>query len=133
MSRKNYTFLFCDWEKTNLDASSCGTRTSGKAKSTKNLKPAGCTDVKTDYNVCTTNVWRNSAGTAGGVPLFVATDCTTGKPLPFCKQDPIYLKQRVARESDVHRDWREDHVDYDLEKPLKAGVEPRCKASMGMA
>ncbi|GIZ47249.1 hypothetical protein CKM354_001034600 [Cercospora kikuchii] len=47
---------------------------------------------RVDENVCIESVFQTATGTASGDTVFVATDCTTGAPLPDDKQDPIYLK-----------------------------------------
>ncbi|RDL39662.1 uncharacterized protein BP5553_04002 [Venustampulla echinocandica] len=107
--------------------SSCGTLTHGDLKTRSVGGPRNsCENVVTTHNVCTTSLWKNKDGNIGGVPIFVATECKTQKPLPFCKQDPIFLKQGVAQDASVYNEFLEAHFDNDPSKDILGTALAMC-------
>jgi hypothetical protein len=83
--------------------------------------------VHTTGNWCQTTQWKNKDGSAGGVALFVATDCDKGTPLAFCKQNPKYLKEGVADDPKVFADYRLAHRDNDMSKEILGSAQVQCE------
>ena len=51
---------------------------------------------KTKNNVCNNTPYKNADGKAGGVNVFVLTDCASNAPLNMSLQDPFYAQKGVA-------------------------------------
>ncbi|KAI0003421.1 hypothetical protein F4779DRAFT_601987 [Xylariaceae sp. FL0662B] len=82
---------------------SCGVNSKGEKK--QNPGSQWCKDRK-DKEICVETPFQTATGKAGGATVFVATDCSSNKPLAFCKQDPVYLKAGVASDPQVHLDYK---------------------------
>ncbi|KAI1081501.1 hypothetical protein F5B20DRAFT_536230 [Whalleya microplaca] len=102
---------------------SCGINS--KAEKKKNPGSQWCKD-RQDKEICVETPFQTAAGTAGGATIFVATDCSSNKPLPFCKQDPVYLKAGVATDPKVHLDYREAWMNYD-ESRISETAKAQCE------
>ncbi|KAH6895590.1 hypothetical protein B0T10DRAFT_455839 [Thelonectria olida] len=91
------------------------------------LNSRWCAD-RVDKQECLTSVYQTKTGVAGGAVVFVATECEdTAKKLPFCKQDPIYLKLGVSSDDQVHLDYREAWIDYDEAKGILGTAQYQCE------
>ena len=108
-------------------SSSCGSFTYGHYTKSDITGHAGCHDVTTVGNYCQPDIWKQVDGNAGGVSIFVATDCTTGTPLGFCKQNPIYLRAGVSRNQTVNQNWIDAHFNSDLNQPVLGTAKAACE------
>ena len=53
-------------------------------------------DYTTDNSLCNSTPYKDTNGNAGGVNVFVSTDCKTNRRLPMELQDPRYQQKGVA-------------------------------------
>ncbi|CAI6065076.1 unnamed protein product [Clonostachys chloroleuca] len=103
---------------------SCGR--SAKADIHKNIINKWCAN-RVDGDMCVTRAYKTKSGTAGGKAIFVATDCDSNKPLPFCKQDEVFLKAGVARDEQVHLDYKASWWDGDQSKGPTGTAKYQCE------
>ncbi len=102
-----FPIIFLNWLSTEwqwsltYSSSFCGSTTTGDYHEGFAKMHKGCKNIKTVGKVCETTVWQNK-GDAGDVALFVAMDCRSNVPLPWCKQDEIYLRKGVAKVSKLY-------------------------------
>lgn len=66
--------------------------------------------VQTQQNFCQSTPYLDSNGKGVGETIFVATDCTSNKPLPFCYQQKTYLQQGVAQSPDLYIEYLYAHT-----------------------
>ena len=86
-----------------------------------------CSDVE-QKEECYAKVLESPDGSVAGHVAFVATECDDyNDRLPFCKQDPIYLKAGVSFDEEVNAHWVEAHIDLDLNKEVSGTAQYMCE------
>ncbi|KFH48382.1 hypothetical protein ACRE_006510 [Hapsidospora chrysogenum ATCC 11550] len=86
-----------------------------------------CSDVE-QKEECYAKVLESPDGAVAGHVAFVATECDDyNDRLPFCKQDPIYLKAGVSFDEEVNAHWVEAHFDMDLDKEVLGTAQYMCE------
>lgn len=70
-----------------------------------------CTgNVQNQANFCQSTPYLDSSNNGVGETIFVATDCTSNKPLPFCYQRKTYLQEGVSSSPDPFIEYLYAHT-----------------------
>ncbi|KAL6407947.1 Cerebellar degeneration-related antigen-like protein [Ilyonectria robusta] len=104
---------------------SCGITTHGRVG--RFWLASWCSGV-TQVGECRETVLHKPGGEPDGVVVFVATDCNSHFKLrPFCKQDPIYLKDGVSFDPQLRKEYLSAFKNGDMSKELLREAWEACQ------